>query len=255
MWPAGLVRRGNPRRRGGARHGGRRQHQVLRSQTDYPASDPFVTAAGGTTTAIGADGKLAWQTGWGTQKYSLSADGTSRTSVGFLYGAGGGYSALFDRPDYQIGVVPGNAPAGRAVPDVALDADPTTGMLVGETQTVPKGGGVAYAEYRIGGTSLAAPLFSGMTALTLQHAGGGIGLLNPTIYSQADSGTFTDVKGVPADAGNVRPDFVNSVDASGGVVYSVRTFNQDSSLTIGAGWDDITGVGSPNAGWLTSVSG
>jgi subtilase family serine protease len=221
-------------------------------QTDYPASDPYVTAAGGTSDAIGQDGKFAWQTGWGTQKYNLSADGTSWTSVGFLYGAGGGYSALFDRPAYQNGVVPADAPAGRAVPDVGLDGDPTTGMLVGETQTFPHGK-VAYGEYRIGGTSLAAPLFAGMTALTIQHAGGGLGELNPTIYAQASSGTFTDVKGAPADAGNVRPDFVNNVDASDGVVYSVRTFDQDSSLTIAPGWDDVTGVGSPNPGWLTSV--
>jgi subtilase family serine protease len=224
-------------------------------QTDYPASDPNVTAVGGTTAAIGSNGKLAWQAGWGTQKYSLSADGTSWTSASFLYGAGGGYSTLFDRPSYQNGVVPADAPAGRAVPDVGLDADPTTGMLVGETQVFPHGGKVAYGEYRIGGTSLAAPLFAGMTALTVQHAGGGLGQLNPTIYAHANASTFTDVKGTPADAGNVRPDFVNSVDASGGIVYSVRTFNQDSSLAIAPGWDDVTGVGSPNAGWLTSVSG
>ena len=38
-------------------------------------------------------------------------------------------------------------------------------------------------------------------------------------------------------------------------MYSVRTSDQDSSLTIAAGWGGITGVGSPNAGWLTSVSG
>ena len=62
------------------------------------------------STAIGADGTLSFQTGWGTQKYSLSADGTSWTPVGFLYGAGGGYSALFNRPDYQNGVVPASAP-------------------------------------------------------------------------------------------------------------------------------------------------
>jgi subtilase family serine protease len=39
----------------------------------------------------------------GTQKYSLSADGKSWTPAGSLYGAGGGYSALFNRPDYQKG--------------------------------------------------------------------------------------------------------------------------------------------------------
>ena len=221
-------------------------------QTDYPASDPYVTAAGGTSTAIGADGSLAWQTGWGTMKYSLSADGTSWTPVGFLYGAGGGYSALFNRPDYQNGVVPASAPPGRAVPDIAMDADPTTGMLVGETQTFPDG--VHYGEFRIGGTSLASPLFAGMTALTLQNAGGGIGLLNPTIYSQAGSGTYTDVKGKPKDAGNVRVDYANGVDPADGLLYSVRTFNQDSTLKVVQGWDDVTGIGSPNAGWLTSVS-
>jgi len=221
-------------------------------QVDYPASDPYVTAVGGTSTAIGADGTLAWQTGWGTQKYTLSADGKSWAPVGFLYGAGGGYSALFNRPDYQNGVVPDTAPPGRAVPDVGLDADPTTGMLIGETQTFPNG--VRYGEYRIGGTSLAAPLFAGMTALTLQNAGGGIGLLNPTIYSQANSGTFTDVKGTPKDAGNVRADYTNGVDPSGGQLYSVRTFNQDSSLKVTTGWDDVTGLGAPNADWLTSVS-
>ena len=220
-------------------------------QVDYPASDPFVTAAGGTTDAIGANGSLAWQSGWGVQKYGLSADGTSWQPVGFLYGAGGGYSALFNRPAYQDGVVPTSAPAGRAVPDVGLDADPTTGMLVGETQTFPDG--VRYGEYRIGGTSLAAPLFAGMTALTVQHAGTGLGLLNPTIYSQAGSGTFTDVKGKSRDAGNVRVDYANGVDAADGLLYSVRTFNQDSTLSLARGWDDVTGVGSPNARWLTSV--
>jgi subtilase family serine protease len=221
-------------------------------QVDYPASDPYATAIGGTVDAIGADGTFKWQSGWGTHKYSLSSDGASWDSVGYLYGAGGGVSALFNRPDYQNGVVPTSAPAGRAVPDVGLDADPTTGMLIGETQTFPDS--VHYGEYRIGGTSLASPLFAGMTALTLQHAAGGLGLLNPTIYSQAGSGTFTDIKGTPKDAGNVRVDYANGVDPTDGLLYSVRTFDQDSSLTLARGWDDVTGIGSPNAGWLTSVN-
>ena len=49
--------------------------------TDYPASDPFVTAVGGTSTAIGAKDQLLWQTGWGTHKFSLSADGKSWTPI------------------------------------------------------------------------------------------------------------------------------------------------------------------------------
>jgi subtilase family serine protease len=221
-------------------------------QADYPTSDPFVTSVGGTSDAIGANGKFVFQTGWGTVKYALSANGNSWTSQGFLYGAGGGFSALFNRPAYQDGVVPAGSPAGRAVPDVGLDGDPTTGMRVGETQTFPDGT-VAYGEYRIGGTSLASPLFAGMTALTLQHAGGGLGLLNPTIYGQYGQGTFNDVKGQPKDAGNVRADYVNGVDPADGIVYSVRTFNQDSSLVVKPGWDDVTGIGAPNPGWLTAV--
>lgn len=217
-------------------------------QPDYPTSDPFATAVGGTSTAINAAGSLAWETGWGTQKYSLSSDGTAWTPLGFLYGAGGGESLLFGQPAYQAGITPAGA---RGVPDVAMDADPTTGMLVGETQTFPEG--VAYGQYRIGGTSLASPLFAGMTALAFQHAGGGVGLLNPTIYANASTGAFTDVAGTPADVGNVRADFANGLDSSGGVIYSVRTFNQDSSLALNTGWDDITGLGSPNSGWLTAV--
>jgi subtilase family serine protease len=214
-------------------------------QVDYPASDPYVTAVGGTADAIGPDGKFEFQTGWGTHKFSLSSDGSSWQNVGYLYGAGGGSSALFNRPSYQDGATKS---ASRQVPDVGLDADPTTGMLVGETQTFPDG--KYYDEYRIGGTSLASPLFAGMTALTLQNAGGGLGYLNPLIYSNASS-AFTDVAGAPADKGNVRVDYVNGLDGKDGLTYSVRTFNQDSSLKTKPGYDNVTGVGSPNPAWLT----
>jgi subtilase family serine protease len=216
-------------------------------QADYPAGDPYATSVGGTSTAIGQAGTLLWSTGWGTEKYSLSSDGTSWNPLGFLYGAGGGTSAIFDRPAYQDGVV---SDSHRQNPDVAMDADPTTGMLVGETQKFPKGV-IAYDEYRIGGTSLASPLFAGMTALAVQHAGAGVGLLNPTIY--ATTGAFDDVVGSAPDEGNVRADFANSVDASGGIVYSVRTFNQDSSLEVMPGYDLVTGLGVPNTAWLTAL--
>jgi hypothetical protein len=89
-----------------------------------------------------------------------------------------------------------------------------------------------------------------MTALATQHAGGRLGSLNPAIYGQAlhHAGTFTDVLAIPG--ANVRPDYVDGVDAKAGIVYSVRTFDQDSSLTTGPGWDDVTGIGTPNAAFL-----
>jgi subtilase family serine protease len=227
-------------------------------QTDYPASDPYVTGVGGTSTAINAQNAIAWQSGWGTHKYTLSTNGKSwtPTSPAFLYGAGGGYSTLFNRPSYQNGVVTGGAPPGRAVPDVALDADVTTGMLVGQTQTFPNG--IRYGEARYGGTSLASPLMAGMVALAAQHykattgKAARLGFLNPSIYSltRAKAGAFTDVLPVHTGDGNVRPDYVNGVNPADGIAYSVRTFNQDTSLVVKPGWDDVTGVGTPNAVFL-----
>jgi len=215
-------------------------------QADYPTSDPYATSVGGTSTAI-SNGVLNFQSGWGTQKYSLSADGKSWTPLGFLYGAGGGFSALFNRPSYQKSLFPASAPPGRAVPDVAMDADPNTGMLIGQTQTFPNG--VRYGEYRIGGTSLASPLFAGMTALAIQHGGGkGLGLLNTRLYQSRT--LFADVQ-TNAQLGDVRADYANGNDPSGGILYSVRTFGQDSSLAVTNGWDPVTGIGVPKTSYLT----
>lgn len=223
-------------------------------QTDYPASDPYVTAVGGTTLAVGATDNYEWETGWGTDKYALSSSGKSWVPLGFLYGAGGGFSTLFNRPAYQQGVVPGRSPAGRAVPDISLDSDPTTGMLIGETQTFPNG--VYYDEYRIGGTSLASPLMAGMQALATQAQGGRLGFANPRIYNLARSGSnaFRDVTSAHDPDANVRPDYANEVNAKDGILYSVRTFDDDSSLNTARGWDDVTGVGSPNSAYFKAGS-
>jgi subtilase family serine protease len=216
-------------------------------QADYPTSDPYVSSIGGTSAGIGADGSMIGQAGWGTHTYSLAPNGKSWMNGGFLYGAGGGSSALFNKPAYQAGVVGG---AARQVPDVAMDADPTTGMLIGETQTFSDG--VYYDEYRIGGTSLASPLFAGMTALSIQQAKHDGGLLNPVIYKDRTS-AFTDIVGNPLDAGNVRSNYSNGENADGGIAYVLRTFGQDSSLPVVRGYDNVTGVGSPNTNWLTAL--
>jgi subtilase family serine protease len=223
---------------------------------DFSASDPFVTAVGGTTVAIGADNTMQFATGWGTEKGVLSADGKSWTTPAFTSGAGGGFSTLFGRPAYQNGVVPATAPPGRAVPDIAMLADPTTGMLTGETQKFPNGKN-AFSEFRIGGTSLASPLLTGDEADAIQHAGGGrIGFANPQLYglSQSAKPPYLDIAKQHAGDANVRVDFVNSVDDSKGLIYSVRTFGQDSSLVTTKGWDDVTGVGQPTQAFLSALT-
>ena len=219
---------------------------------DYPTGDPWVTSVGGTSLGVDARDRHIFETGWGTEKYVPSADGTTWTQVSsFLYGAGGGYSQIFDEPWYQKGVVGQDPTGGRAVPDVAMDADPTTGMLVGETQSfdlpsVYGPAGVHYGEYRIGGTSLASPLLAGAQAVAQEGAGTRIGFANPLLYGLARIGhgaLFYDPSGREPDAGNVRVDYVNGLNGDAGYTSSVRTFDQDSSLTTEPGWDDVTGVG------------
>lgn len=221
-------------------------------QPDFPASDPYVTAVGGTATAIGFSGQIDFQTGWGTEKYSLAANGKTWKPVGYLYGAGGGTSTLFNKPSYQSGLQGG----ARQVPDIAMDADPTTGFLVGQTQAFSDGN--YYDEYRIGGTSLASPMLAGFMALGLQRNGGnGFGLLNPAIYAMQGSRNFMDptydLSQLP-DAGNVRIDYANGENANDGLLYSVRTFGQDASLTQQKGYDNVTGVGVPKPAFLRDLT-
>ena len=214
-----------------------------------------MTSVGGTATGIAADGSLAFQTGWGTQKYALSADGASWTPQGFLYGSGGGYSNLFNRPDYQSKVIPPTAPAGRAYPDVAMDADPTTGMLVGETQQFPSG--AAYGEYRIGGTSLASPLMAGMQALTQQRAGARMGFINPALYKAGRKPAVPGRRRAAApDAGNVRADYANSLDTvRRDPLQRAGPSTRTPASPSAPGWDDVTGFGSPSPKYINAFGG
>src|SRR6185312_554394 len=112
---------------------------------------------------------------------------------GFYAGTGGGFSRRFARPAYMHGIVGRAFPPGRAVPDLAMDADSTTGMIIGQTEKV--GGRIRFNQTRIGGTSFAAPFMAGMVAMAAQHARGRIGDLTPVIYrlKRERAGAFTDV--------------------------------------------------------------
>ncbi|MHA3704096.1 S53 family peptidase [Jatrophihabitans sp. YIM 134969] len=212
----------------------------------YPSSDPYVTGAGGTSTGIAYGSKL-FQTSWGTYSYSLAADGKSWGPGSFNAGSGGGFSTLFNRPTWQTGVVPTGTSSGRGVPDVSMDADANTGMLIGQTQTFSDGS-VHYSEYRLGGTSLASPLLAGFFALSVQAKGSGFGLLNPLLYQQKH--TIDDVLPTPNYVGVVRVNNNNGEDATDGLSYFVRTFGHDSSLPVTKGWDPSTGLGVPGVKFL-----
>ncbi|MCZ4512486.1 S53 family peptidase [Streptomyces sp. ActVer] len=231
-------------------------------QVDTPANSAWVTAVGGTSLAVGKGDTYKWETGWGTLKATLSDDGKSWTDFPGAYtsGAGGGTSATVKQPFYQRSVVPSalakanGKQAMRTVPDISAIADPNTGFLVGQTQTFPDGT-QKYDEYRIGGTSLASPVIAGIQALAQQQRGGHpIGFANPAIYDRYGSKLYHDVTDRPTgrDLAVARVDFVNAFDASEGLLTSVRSLGKDSSLKAVRGYDDVTGVGSPAPGYVTS---
>ncbi len=124
-------------------------------QAEYPAADSAVTAVGGTTLQLAADGRVTSETGWS--------------------GSGGGASAVFDRPVWQTG---SHVPRGskRLVPDVALVADPNTGAFLVLSGKV----------VQIGGTSWSAPVWAAVCALinSSRIAAGkpALGFINPLLY-------------------------------------------------------------------------
>ena len=223
---------------------------------DWPASSPFVTAVGGTSLGVGQSNNRVIETGWGTHTSSLITTTGAWVDHGWLYGSGGGVSRLFAEPSYQAGTVPGSVftaqgRTGRAVPDIAAFGDPNTGYLIGQTQTFPDGT-VKYSEFRIGGTSLSSPIMAGIMALADQAKGSAHGFANPVFYANATSGAFYDV--LHQSGAVVRVNYNNSVDASAGLAYRLRTFDQGLTLKTTAGWDDITGLGSPTSAFIGALS-
>jgi subtilase family serine protease len=228
---------------------------------DWPASSPWVTAVGGTSLGVSASNSRLFELGWQSGTSTWNATTSAWGPLSYLYGGGGGTSRLFAQPSYQVGVVPndiatygGTAPAARVVPDVSALGDPNTGMLVGQTQKFSDG--TYYDEYRIGGTSLASPLYAGMFALAVQNHGS-YGLANPALYA-ARGASYDVTKNLRSTyPGAIRVNYKNSENGSDGYTYITRTFDWDEPLTIHVrtGYDDITGVGSPNGtAWLSTVS-
>ncbi|MFE4951369.1 protease pro-enzyme activation domain-containing protein [Leifsonia sp. NPDC056665] len=256
-------------------------------QVDFYADSPWVTAVGGTsasvvptaaaptglgygsvddpTSALNQSGwkrsfEVGWQTGLDAVKPTATdhitsapyeLDGTFAAALpgGFNGGGGGGVSKIFAQPSYQAAAV-GSA-SGRLVPDISALADPNTGLLVGQTQAFSNG--TYYDEYRIGGTSVAAPLTAGMAAVANQVAGAPLGFLNPRIYGAYSAGgsAYYDVDQADmfgsALPSVLRVNYVDSESAAGGLSYSLRTEESpNQTLHSTKGYDTATGVGTPN---------
>ena len=239
-------------------------------QVDYPTSSPWVTSVGGTSLAIGSKGNYEFETSWGTLLDPLSSNGKSwqnplpgRYPKYYDGSSGGGTSTEFTQPFYQKGVVPkalsNTLPGGatsktamREVPDVSALADPSTGMLVGETLRQPNGKTYAFSLSRIGGTSVACPTFAGIEADAQQAAGYPLGFANPVIYQRYDTSAYHDVTDTPLGPGHlaqVRNNFDHPYVKRGPLTTYLRTLGIDgeglAALHATKGYDDATGVGSP----------
>jgi subtilase family serine protease len=242
-------------------------------QVDYPASSPWVTSVGGTSLAIGKSSDYKFETSWGTVNDPLTSASTwsypppgTPDQLRASYGGsgGGGVSTAYAQPWYQKGIVPASlataVPEGstttpmRVVPDVAALADPSTGIAVGETLFGPNNSPEKFYLSRIGGTSLASPVFAGIEADAQQMARHPLGFANPVIYALAGArpGTFHDVTDHPLGPGflaEVRSNYTDPFNVVGPLKTFLRTLGVNgvgaSALPAVGGYDDATGVGSP----------
>ncbi|MFY9855400.1 MAG: S53 family peptidase [Terracidiphilus sp.] len=170
------------------------------NNVDFPASSPHVLACGGTK--LDANGAtIISEVVWNELANKEGA-------------TGGGVSNVFALPSWQANAgvpKPSGKTGGRGVPDVAGDADPTTGYQVrvdGDTTV-------------IGGTSAVAPLWAGLVAVANQHLGTQVGFIQPAIYAAKAASAFNDI-----------------------------TQGNNGAFSAGPGWDACTGLGSPIASKL-----
>lgn len=170
------------------------------NNVDFPASSPHVLACGGTK--LDANGAtIVSEVVWNELANNEGA-------------TGGGVSNVFALPSWQAKAqVPAatTTTGGRGVPDVAGDADPTTGYTIrvdGQTMV-------------IGGTSAVAPLWAGLVAVANQQLGTQVGFIQPAIYAAKAAAAFNDI-----------------------------TQGNNGAFSASPGWDACSGLGSPIAGKL-----
>jgi subtilase family serine protease len=239
------------------------------------ADSPFTTAVGGTSTFLDSKNNIKLQTGWGLNFVRIANPTPNTPTIpplffGFQSGSGGGASIVYPKPKFQKHL-PGKF---RQTPDIAMNADPETGVeIIVTPDSVP--GDPTYVEV-FGGTSLSCPMFSAFWAIANQAnqaAGGGpLGQAAPILYQLPNDAirdvnvrpidTLLNVSGIILNPPNP-PTFESAAalaqplentkyfisalfQSSASTRWDVFTFGTDSSLTTGPGWDNVTGLGTPN---------
>ena len=208
-------------------------YDLAQPAVSFPAADPNVISVGGTALFTNSDDTYNSELLWGDTFTSItSASGV--TGPGFFYaGTGGGTSTVYAKPSWQTGVTGLGSTTMRQVPDVSYDADPFTGFALVVNGQVQDGWG---------GTSDAAPQWAAICALANQayqnKTGDSLPFVNPILYADGYKyNAFHDVQSGTLSG-------IKLTDSSGNV-YSL-TMGKDTSLQAGPGWDDATGLGTPD---------
>jgi subtilase family serine protease len=220
----------------------------------YPANDPLVTAVGATSLIVGRNGRLR-EAGWAKTSATLTDGEWEDDAPTTFRGSGGGTSEVHDQPDYQEQVVPDrlslrdDGTHGRAVPDVAVNGDAETGIVIGLTQRFPDGTD-RYAERRHASGESATAVFAGLVALANQAAGTNLGFLNPALYALGPA-AYRDIVPLGGLGARVRTDHVDGATPAAGLRRVLKTFEAYESNVPTRGYDTSTGLGAPAPGWLS----
>jgi kumamolisin len=183
----------------------------------FPSTLPTVTAVGGTTVFESQQGIYYKEMAWGAPLDES--------------GSGGGPSQFYAAPDYQKSILSSLGHGFRQVPDVAADADPSTGFHI------VFGG----QDGQVGGTSAATPLWAGTIALVnqdlIKKGLREVAFANPALYWMGQNSSTLPAK----------------------PFHDVTTGN-NLAYDAGVGWDFATGWGSMDAAaidaaWILYIKG
>ncbi len=184
---------------------------------NFPASDPLVTAVGGTTLFMSDAGAYQRETVWNDTDPALCPFGCYYGPGGVT---GGAPSILFKAPSYQQMLF---HPESREVADVSYNGSDYTAILV-----FMKGG-----FYFVGGTSAGAPQWAGIVALANQARGTNLGFINQYLYNIAKGGDYAS--------------------AFHDITVGQNAIFNGPGEPAGPGYDMPTGLGSPNVANLIAA--
>jgi len=200
------------------------------AHVNYPASDPGVTACGGTHTTLLPLSHGTWNDGGRRPSHKHAAGATGGGVSDLTFPNQAGVPAWQKKAKIPKSV--NDSHSGRGVPDIAGQASGYSGYIIqlyGQptTKVIDPSSGFPFGP--IGGTSSVAPLYAGLIAVINKRLGQQVGFLNPTLYHLAANPASVNV-------------FTNINDGKNNQ-WSAGAADAAHSYSSGPGWDGCTGLG------------